>query len=102
MKHGVSSLHDEEYHAGVGPLDFQLRASVGLNNRLRDEMGASGRQLPGAHARDLPAGVWRRLIDTLLPVGERRDADTELTAEVGDAQVRLPLPLELCSPPIDP
>jgi hypothetical protein len=65
-------------------------------------MGGGGRLLPGAHARDLPAGVWRRLIDTLLPVGERRDADTELTAEVGDAQVRLGLPLELCSPPIDP
>jgi hypothetical protein len=48
------------------------------------------------------AGVWRRLIDTLLPVGERRDADTELTTELVDAQVRLRLPWELCWPSIDP
>jgi hypothetical protein len=65
-------------------------------------MGGRGRLLPGAHAKDLAAGVGRRLIDTLLPVGERRDADIELTAEVRDAQVRLRLPLELCSQPIDP
>ena len=56
----------------------------------------------GAHAGDLPASVRRRLIDALLPVVERRDADTELPAELGDAQVRLLLPLELCSPPVDP
>ena len=41
-------------------------------------------------------------MDTFLPVVERRDADTELPAELGDAQVRLPLPLQLSSPPVDP
>jgi len=66
-----------------------------------DEIGGRGRMMRGAHAKALPTDVRRRLIDTLLPVVERSDADTDLPAELGDAQVRLPLPLELCSPPSD-
>ena len=50
-----------------------------------------------------PLGESRRgLMDTFLPVVERRDADAELPAELGDAQVRLPLALKLSSPPVHP
>lgn len=47
---------------------------------------------------------WSLLInrDPPLPVRERRDADTELSAEVGDGQVGLLLPLESTAPPVEP
>src|SRR5271166_4419676 len=82
-------------------------ARGGLKDRHRDEIGGCGPDgrghlTRGVLRRNPPGSVRQRLMDTFLPVVERRDADTELPAELGDAQVRLPLPLELSSPPVDP
>ena len=39
-------------------------------------------------------------MDTFLPVVKRRDADSELSAELGDGQIRGLLSSELAAPPL--
>ena len=49
--------------------------------------------------------VWSvrfTLVDTFLPVVKCRDADSELSAELGDGQIRGLLSSELAAPPLAP
>jgi hypothetical protein len=98
----------EPHHAGVGQLDFQHRARAGIDDRYRHEVGARAAGRRDRFTRSVthgsPRGVGPRVgvMDTLPPVIERDDADTELPTESGNGNVGLLVPLELSTPPVQP
>jgi hypothetical protein len=81
LKHEGVNDALEPYHAGVGQFDLQLRARAGVEDRHRDEIrgrgtGGHGHMTRGVLCGNLSQGVRRSLMDTFLPVVERRDTES--------------------------